>query len=110
VQEEVIERVAEAGGELLAIDFGRISDETTASWMTNRFHGLMAEGYRRQISEKVKAAHATAIEQGRHVARLPIGYLRQGRLHRPGRGDRADDPQGLRDEGGRRDGQRSSGR
>jgi DNA invertase Pin-like site-specific DNA recombinase len=77
VQEDVIERVVRAGGEVVAVDLGSLGGETSSQWMTNGFLGVISEGYRRQISEKVKAAHATAIEQGRHVARLPIGYLRQ---------------------------------
>ena len=77
VQAEVTQRVEDAGGELLAIDFGRISNRTSAQWLSANVVGMMAEFYARQTGEKTYQAQIEAVEKGMPPwAVLPLGYVR----------------------------------
>ena len=50
VQEDVLQRVREAGGEVVAIHLGSLGGETSSQWMSTGFLGVISEGYRRQWS------------------------------------------------------------
>lgn len=64
VQAEVVSRVEAAGGEVLALDFGRISEETAAQWLSGTVMGAFGEYFRRSAAEKGRAAQVDAISRG----------------------------------------------
>ena len=64
VQEEVVSRVEAADGEVLAVDYGRISEETAATWLSGTLVGAVHEYQRRSTRERVGAAQVDAIERG----------------------------------------------
>lgn len=77
VQAEVTELVEDAGGRLLAVDFGEISNKTSAQWLSASFMGLMSEYYSRLTGEKTYPAQVDAVERGiAPWAILPLGYIR----------------------------------
>lgn len=64
VQGEVVSRVEAAGGEVLAVDYGRISEETAVQWLSGTLIGMVHEYHRRSTMERVGAAQVDAIERG----------------------------------------------
>jgi DNA invertase Pin-like site-specific DNA recombinase len=64
VQLEVIERVERAGGEIYAIDHGRLTNGTAATRMSNNMMGAAFQYYAEVTGEKVKAAHERAVARG----------------------------------------------
>ena len=76
-QAEVIERVEAAGGQVLAVDVGHVTNGTAAEWLSGTMHGAMAEYFRRHVGEKSGEAVARSVARG--VApwpRIPAGYRR----------------------------------
>ena len=74
VQAEVVERVEAAGGKVLALDTGEISDATAGSWLSAGMLGMVAEYHRRTTSERVKAAHARLAAEGKwRGGKVPLG-------------------------------------
>lgn len=83
VQSEVVGRVEAAGGRVVAVDFGEISDRTAAQWISATTLGMVSEYYRRSIGERLGAAQALAVERGAVPwPNIPPGYRRgaDGRL------------------------------
>lgn len=77
IQWEVVSRVEAAGGEVLAVDFGRISEETAAQWLSATMVGAVHEYVRRQGREKTAEAQADAVARGiPPFAHIPPGYRR----------------------------------
>jgi DNA invertase Pin-like site-specific DNA recombinase len=77
VQAEVCDRVERAGGRLLSVDVGEISQETAAKWLSANMLGLVSEFQSRLISDKVKEPHRRALANGIPAfASIPPGYLR----------------------------------
>jgi site-specific DNA recombinase len=64
VQEEVLGRVEAAGGEVLAVDYGRVSQETAAQWLSGTIMGAFFEYYRRAATERGADAQADAVARG----------------------------------------------
>lgn len=78
VQAQVIERVERAGGELLALDHGRLTNGTAAERLQANVFGAVAQFYREQSAEKSKAGQAAAVERGAMPwSRVPLGYVRR---------------------------------
>ena len=76
VQAEVVQRVEAAGGRVLAVDSGYITDDDEG-WLSGAFLGLIAEHQRRTTRVKVREAQERAIARG--VApwkSVPAGYLK----------------------------------
>jgi len=77
LQMETLYRIEKAGGELWAIDFGRISALTAAQWAAQAYMGVGNELQRRSTGEKVRNAHRDAVARGvppfTHIVR---GYRR----------------------------------
>jgi DNA invertase Pin-like site-specific DNA recombinase len=70
VQLEVIERVERAGGEIYAIDHGRLTNGTAATRMSNQY-------YAEVTGEKVQAAQQRVVARGvLPNSRISPGYLR----------------------------------
>ena len=78
VQAQVIERVERAGGELLALDHGRLTNGTAAERLQANVFGAVAQFYREQGAEKSRAGQAAAVARGAVPwARVPLGYRRR---------------------------------
>lgn len=77
VQQEIVERVEAAGGSILALDFGEVTDTTAAHWLSSTMIGAVAEYHRRSARERSNEAKARAVARG--VAPwpdVPVGYRR----------------------------------
>jgi DNA invertase Pin-like site-specific DNA recombinase len=61
VQLEVIERVEQAGGEIYAIDHGRLTNGTAATRMSNNLMGAAFQYYAEVTGEKVAAARERVV-------------------------------------------------
>ncbi|HYW87944.1 MAG TPA: recombinase family protein [Chloroflexota bacterium] len=64
VQREVLERVEQAGGTVLAVDAGEIRTDTASRWLSSTMLGMVAEYHRRITREKTNAARADAVRRG----------------------------------------------
>lgn len=73
VQDEVVERIEDAGGEIGTVTGGRISYATPSSWYAAKQEGLTTELYRRQTSQKVRDAQALRVQMGVPPGPLPPG-------------------------------------
>jgi DNA invertase Pin-like site-specific DNA recombinase len=78
VQAQVIERVERAGGGLLALDHGRLTNGTAAERLQANVFGAVAQFYREQSGEKSRAGQAAAGgPRGGAVGASPLGYVRR---------------------------------
>ena len=73
VQDEVVERIEDAGGEIGTVTGGKISYATPSSWYAAKQEGLTTELYRRQTSQKVRDAQALRVTMGVPPGPLPPG-------------------------------------
>jgi DNA invertase Pin-like site-specific DNA recombinase len=64
VQQEVTERVEKAGGEILAVDVGKIRADSASHWMTGTFLGAVAEYHRRATAERTEDAKRRSVADG----------------------------------------------
>ncbi len=64
VQAEVVQRVEAAGGRVLSLDAGEVSNGTAAQWVNATMLGMLAEYQRRSTAERVGEAQRRAIERG----------------------------------------------
>ena len=64
VQLEVIERVEQAGGEIFALDHGKLTNGTAATRMCNNMMGAVFQYFAEVTGEKVTAAQARAVARG----------------------------------------------
>ena len=77
VQEEVLRRVEEAGGRVLAVDAGEVRTDTASRWLTATMLGMVAEYHARLTAEKTRDAKANAVARGIPPwSILPLGYVR----------------------------------
>ena len=78
VQAQVIARVENAGGQVLAVDFGLVSHTTAAQWLSASVSGMMAEYYRRAATERNAESLQRAITRGAPPwPRVTTGYRRR---------------------------------
>ena len=83
IQADILDRVERAGGKVVALDVGEVSNETAASWLNATLHGMMAEYHVRITREKTGEAKRDAVERGvPPFPNIPPGYRRgeDGRL------------------------------
>ena len=83
VQGELIERVESAGGQVLAVDVGRVTNGSAGQWLSGTMLGAVAEYQRRTTTERTAEAQRRAVERGvPPLANIPPGYRRgpDGRL------------------------------
>jgi DNA invertase Pin-like site-specific DNA recombinase len=79
VQLEVIERVEQAGGEIYAIDHGRLTNGTAATRMSHNMMGAAFQYYAEVTGEKVAAARERVVARGvLPNSRISPGYVRGG--------------------------------
>ena len=77
VQLEVVERVEHAGGEIYAIDHGRLTNGTAATRMSNNMMGAAFQYYAEVTGEKVAAAQERVVAPGvLPNSRISPGYVR----------------------------------
>jgi DNA invertase Pin-like site-specific DNA recombinase len=77
VQDEVVSRVEAAGGRVLAVDFGEVTGDTAAQWLSGTMIGAVSEYYRRSVKERSGEAQARAVLRGvLPYPNVPPGYLR----------------------------------
>src|SRR3954471_9083709 len=84
VQAELVERVEAAGGQVLALDTGRITAASAGQWLSSTMLGAVSEYARRTTAERVRDAHAQCMADG--VPPYPVstaGYSqgKDRRLH-----------------------------
>jgi DNA invertase Pin-like site-specific DNA recombinase len=77
-QAEVIERVEKAGGQVLAVDVGRVTNDSAGQWLSGTMMGAVSEYYRRSIKERSAEGQARAVARGATPwSRVPLGYVRR---------------------------------
>ena len=83
VQNELVTRVEEAGGKVLAVDVGQVTNGTAGQWLSGTMLGAVAEYARRTAAERSGEAQARAVARGvMPWPNVPPGYQRgaDGRL------------------------------
>lgn len=83
VQREVVERVEQAGGAIVALDVGEVRADTASRWLSSTMLGMVAEYHRRVTAERTAEAKRRAVERGvPPFPNVPPGYRRRedGRL------------------------------
>jgi DNA invertase Pin-like site-specific DNA recombinase len=83
VQAEVVERVERAGGQVLAVDVGRVTNGSAGQWLSGTMIGAVSEYQRRTAKERSGEAQARAVARGvLPYPNVPPGYVRgdDGRL------------------------------
>jgi site-specific DNA recombinase len=74
---EVIERVERAGGEIFALDHGKLTNGTAAQRLSTNMLGSVFQYCAEIMGEKVTAAQARAVARGIYPhPRIPVGYVR----------------------------------
>src|SRR6516164_3001319 len=77
VQLEVIERVEKAGGEIFAVDHGKLTNGTAAQRLSTNMLGSVFQYFAEITGEKVTAAQARAVARGVYPhPKVPVGYVR----------------------------------
>ena len=77
VQAELVSRVEAAGGGILAVDVGQVTNGSSAQWLSGNLLGLVAEYQRRTTAERTQDAKRRAIADGVPTFdRIPPGYRR----------------------------------
>lgn len=75
VQAELVSRVEAAGGGILAVDVGALTNGSSAQWLSGNVLGLVAEYQRRTTAERTQEAKRRAIARGVPTFdRIPPGY------------------------------------
>ena len=77
MQGELVERVEAAGGQVVAVDVGQVTNGNASQWLSGTLLGAVAEYARRTAKERSGEAVARAVARG--VATWPgttAGYLR----------------------------------
>src|SRR5437016_13122970 len=77
VQLEVIERVERAGGEIYALDHGKLTNGTAAQRLSTNMLGSVFQYFAEITGEKVATAQARAVARGVYPhPKIPVGYVR----------------------------------
>ena len=77
-QRETIDRVEHAGGEVLAVDIGQVTNGSAGQWLSGTLMGAVSEYYRRSVKERTAEGQARAVARGAIPwANVPLGYRRK---------------------------------
>jgi DNA invertase Pin-like site-specific DNA recombinase len=77
VQDELVSRVERAGGQVLAVDVGQVTNGSAGQWLSGTMLGAVAEYHRRSTAERTAEAQARAVERGVWMSPyVPTGYTR----------------------------------
>jgi DNA invertase Pin-like site-specific DNA recombinase len=78
MQAKVVERVEQAGGQVLAVDIGQVTHATAGQWLSGTMMGAVSEYFHRSAKERSAEGQARAVARGATPwARIPIGYRRR---------------------------------
>ena len=78
VQAEVVNRVEQAGGAILAVDVGALSSASAGQWLSGTMLGAVAEYARRVTAERTQDAKRRAVARGvPPFPNVPPGYRRR---------------------------------
>jgi site-specific DNA recombinase len=83
VQDELVSRVEQAGGQVLAVDIGQVTNGSAGQWLSGTMLGAVAEYARRVTAERTADAKRRAVARGvPPFPNVPPGYRRapDGRL------------------------------
>jgi DNA invertase Pin-like site-specific DNA recombinase len=81
VQSVILRRVEAAGGKVLALDTGEVTNGSAGEWLNATMRGMMAEYQRRTTAERSAAAQGRAIARGTAPwPNVPPGYDRAARM------------------------------
>jgi DNA invertase Pin-like site-specific DNA recombinase len=76
-QAEVIDRVERAGGKVLAVDVGQVTNASAGQWLSGTMLGAVSEYFKRSVKERSAEGQARAVARGATPwARVPVGYDR----------------------------------
>jgi site-specific DNA recombinase len=64
VQAEVVDRVERAGGAILAVDVGQVTNGSAGQWLSGTMLGAVSEYHRRVTAERTADAKRRAVERG----------------------------------------------
>jgi DNA invertase Pin-like site-specific DNA recombinase len=77
VQAELVERVERAGGQVLAVDVGAVTEGTAGQWLSSTMLGAVSEYATRTARERSGDAQRRAVERGvAPFPNIPAGYRR----------------------------------
>jgi DNA invertase Pin-like site-specific DNA recombinase len=77
VQDELVSRVERAGGQVLAVDVGPVTNGSAGQWLSGTLLGAVSEYQRRTAAERSGEAQRRAVERGvLPYANIPPGYRR----------------------------------
>lgn len=77
-QAELVERVEQAGGKILAVDVGEVSSASASRWLSSTMLGAVAEYARRATAERTADAKRRAVARGvPPFPNIPPGYKRR---------------------------------
>jgi DNA invertase Pin-like site-specific DNA recombinase len=82
-QGDVVDRIERAGGQVLAVDVGQVTNGSAGQWLSGTMLGAVSEYQRRTAKERSGEAQARAVARGvLPYPNVPPGYLRgdDGRL------------------------------
>lgn len=77
-QAEVVERVEAAGGQVLAVDVGRVTNGSAGQWLSATMLGAVSEYHRRTTKQWLGEVQERAVARGALPwSRTPLGYRRR---------------------------------
>jgi site-specific DNA recombinase len=77
VQTEIVERVEAAGGKILAVDVGQVTNGSAGQWLSGTMLGAVSEYARRVTAERTTDAKRRAVARGvAPYPNVPPGYRR----------------------------------
>jgi hypothetical protein len=79
IQAEVVGRVEQAGGAILAVDVGEVTNGTASRWLSGTLLGAVSEYSRRMTAERTEESKRRAVARGvPPFPNIPPGYRRRG--------------------------------
>jgi site-specific DNA recombinase len=77
-QAEVIDRIESAGGKVLAVDVGQVTNASAGQWLSGTMLGAVSEYFKRSVKERSAEGQARAVARGATPwARVQLGYTRR---------------------------------
>lgn len=78
VQGELVARVEAAGGRVLAVDVGQVTEASAGQWLSGTMLGAVSEYVRRTTAERAREAQIAAVARGAVPwPNIPPGYIRR---------------------------------
>jgi DNA invertase Pin-like site-specific DNA recombinase len=74
IKSEVVLRVEAAGGRVLALDFGEVTEKTAVQWFSSTMVAAVAEYLSRSVGERLAGTQKMSIDAGVPIGTVPPGY------------------------------------